>query len=556
MKPKLTFITLIGIIIMTGCTKNNPENSIYPLSKKDTAFNTEHYYWAGNKKIIVQPQPEKSFIIFNEKDRYDIINADKMDYHVFKTAKIPDGKMFKTGLTRVTDIENAAWAIGTTRAFSFDENKILYQSQAYKNSKGTDIFVSHIFYVKLKAEEDYSALQRMSKENGVDIIGKFGKYMDLWYKLACSSESDCDALTMSARFYESGLFQYSEPDIMFEVRSCSKQPNSYPEYQAQTRTSDILTPNDPLFSKQWHLNNPGGLDINYLEAKAITQGSSDITVMIVDVEYITDNHPDLPELLYNYQGDVQAGDVHGTHCAGVIGAKTDNNTGIAGIAPDCKLMYSWLNQPISRPDIDRYLEIYKALIIGVGKADVISCSWEIYPSDIEIFEYGAMLNELFFKIQRQGREHWVPVYDKEMGSVIIFAAGNKSPNEKEKTNYLAKLATLSAGAMLKNGNKHNESNYGDIYAPGENIHTTTTLSESSAAPYSFPPQTVYCDYFSHTSAACPQVAAVAALILSVDPSLESEKVGGYIISNAKELDTGIRLLDAGAAVRAVSDKLK
>ncbi|UKI38926.1 MAG: hypothetical protein L6V35_06460 [Alistipes putredinis] len=42
------------------------------------------------------------------------------------------------------------------------EDKILYKSQAYTNSKGVDVFVSHLFYVKLKSAEDYPVLQRMA----------------------------------------------------------------------------------------------------------------------------------------------------------------------------------------------------------------------------------------------------------------------------------------------------------------------------------------------------------------------------------------------------------
>lgn len=61
------------------------------------------------QKVVVEAQPEKSFIIFDGTDRYDIIDANKMDYSVFKTAKVPEGRMFRNGLTRAADIENAAW---------------------------------------------------------------------------------------------------------------------------------------------------------------------------------------------------------------------------------------------------------------------------------------------------------------------------------------------------------------------------------------------------------------------------------------------------------------
>ncbi|UKI38927.1 MAG: hypothetical protein L6V35_06465 [Alistipes putredinis] len=47
----------------------------------------EPHYWAGNTKVTMKSPARKSFIIFNGEDRYDIIDAEKMDYHVFKNRK-------------------------------------------------------------------------------------------------------------------------------------------------------------------------------------------------------------------------------------------------------------------------------------------------------------------------------------------------------------------------------------------------------------------------------------------------------------------------------------
>lgn len=550
------FFVLTTLCTATGCVKDYPENAIEPdvLPLSDA----KPHYWAGNTRVAMKAQPEKSFIIFNGEDRYDIIDAEKMDYHVFKTAKVPEGRMFSKGLTRAADVENATWAIGSTRAFETSEDKILYKSQAYTNSKGVDVFVSHLFYVKLKSAEDYPVLQRMADENGVEIIGEVGARLDLWYKLACSAQSDCDALAMSARFYESGLFQYAEPDIMFEVRSCSKQLNSYPEYQAPTRAADASAPNDSLFSQQWYLHNPGGLDINYLEAKAITQGSSEITVLVIDPRGIEYNHPDLPDNFSEYKDiyDLNGG-LHGTECVGIIGAKTNNKIGIAGIAPNCQIKFRRIN---TMYNVDKYAEVYSALMSAYGTADVVSCSWEIYPDDIELIDYGSMLHETFFELKRRGRmSRFVgPDEAPELGCVIIFAAGNKSPNENEKYNYIANLATLSVGALLENGTKYNESNFGDIYAPGINICTTTTTNAAESSVFASEP--FYNLRFSHTSAACPQVAGVAALILSVNPYIEENVVGRYILSNGKTVNLNStkqgKLLDAGAAVQAVIEDIQ
>ena len=546
MKLKFAFFVLTALCTATGCVKDYPENAIEPdvLPLSDA----EPHYWAGNTKVAMKAQPEKSFIIFNGEDRYDIIDAEKMDYHVFKTAKVPEGRMFSKGLTRAADIENATWAIGSTRAFEMSEDKILYKSQAYTNSKGVDVFVSHLFYVKLKSAEDYPVLQRMADENGVEIIGEVGARLDLWYKLACSAQSDCDAVAMSARFYESGLFQYAEPDIMFEVRSCSKQPNSYPEYQAPTRAADAPVPNDPLFPQQWYLHNPGGLDINYLEAKAITQGSSDITVLVIDIYGVAHNHPDLPDNFNEYYNDLN--DIrHGTACVGIMGAKTNNNIGIAGIAPNCTYKFKQLPMLYG---IDQYATICNTLYNGAlnNNADVISCSWEAYPE--ENVEGMMMVSELFYQLHQCGRWHYDET--KNLGCVVIFASGNCKLNEPS---YIAGWADLSVSAILKNGDIHSTSNYGSVAAPGQDIITTYPMEDRY---FTLPDETTeYWSKFEQTSAACPQAAATAALILSLNPNLYHYEVVDYIKSTAQPLSnpkTGNGLLNVGAALQAVIDDIQ
>ena len=555
MKLKFAFFVLTALCTATGCVKDYPENAIEPdvLPLSDA----EPHYWAGNTKVVMKAQPEKSFIIFNGEDRYDIIDAEKMDYHVFKTAKVPEGRMFSKGLTRAADVENATWAIGSTRAFEMSEDKILYKSQAYTNSKGVDVFVSHLFYVKLKSAEDYPVLQRMADKNGVEIIGEVGARLDLWYKLACSTQSDCDALAMSARFYESGLFQYAEPDIMFEVRSCSKQPNSYPEYQAPTRAADAPAPNDPLFPQQWYLHNPGGLDINYLEAKAITQGSSDIKILLSDIQEITCDHPDLPEIV-KYELPIDADDLHGTACAGIISAKTNNGEGITGIAPNCQLYYV---QVPNTYNIDNAPTIADVFGCAFGM-DVMSCSWHIpYIFD----EHDCTMIETAIAMRFQdGR--WHHTCEKDLGTVIVFAAGNDNSYD---VCYPAITfsETIAVGAMLKNGKRHPLSNYGirlDLVAPGENIVTTTTTIAGFDERY-------YTPFFDMTSSACPQVAAVAALILSVNPDLYYYEVENYLTATATELGRkadgsyenganpfylGAGLLNAGAALQAVLNDME
>jgi subtilisin family serine protease len=105
--------------------------------------------------------------------------------------------------------------------------------------------------------------------------------------------------------------------------------------------------NDPLRSKQW------GLDQVRAERAWASSRGAGVTIAIVDSGIDLD-HPDLvgktvPGITYVGCGDAGCGNgdwqsggsqphPHGTHVAGIAGAATGNGVGIAGVAPDAKLM--------------------------------------------------------------------------------------------------------------------------------------------------------------------------------------------------------------------------
>jgi subtilisin family serine protease len=102
-------------------------------------------------------------------------------------------------------------------------------------------------------------------------------------------------------------------------------------------------PTDPLLPLQWALERVGAD-----EAWASTSGSSDVTILVLDSGSQLD-HPDLSFaddginvglalLGTEAPGGPLTGNEHGTMMAGVVAATWDNQTGIAGLAPDCRVV--------------------------------------------------------------------------------------------------------------------------------------------------------------------------------------------------------------------------
>ncbi|HEX6652700.1 MAG TPA: S8 family serine peptidase, partial [Thermoleophilaceae bacterium] len=134
------------------------------------------------------------------------------------------------------------------------------------------------------------------------------------------------------------------------------------------------TGDDPYFDQLWGLENTGqtvqghaglpGVDVNALQAWDVTRGAGTV-VAVVDSGVAAD-HPDIHDAIWTNTDEVPdngedddgnglVDDVHGwdfwdwdnepddyhshgTHVAGTIAARANNKTGIAGVAPEAKVM--------------------------------------------------------------------------------------------------------------------------------------------------------------------------------------------------------------------------
>ncbi|MDQ6600377.1 S8 family serine peptidase [Bacillus salipaludis] len=252
------------------------------------------------------------------------------------------------------------------------------------------------------------------------------------------------------------------------------------------KVKSTYIPQEPNFQKQWYLNK-----IQMPKAWDITKGSPHITVAVID-DGVQQDHPELKGKIVSPYNAVTGGTrytphEHSTHVAGIIAASF-NNSGIAGIAPNVKIM------PINVFNGDEASDYAVALGIKYAvdhHADVINMS-------LGSPYYSSLLD-------------YYTNYAKSKGVILVAAAGNDGTFTK--TYPAAFKAVVGVGATNSFDHRAIYSNKGsfiDFTAPGSNIYSS--INGGSYA------------YLSGTSMAAPVVSGVAALVLSKNPFLSPKQV--------------------------------
>lgn len=263
-----------------------------------------------------------------------------------------------------------------------------------------------------------------------------------------------------------------------------------------------ITPNDSLFSSQWHLPKiaaPQGWDI--------TTGSIASIIAVAD-SGVDSLHPDLAGKLvpgYNfYANTTDTRDVygHGTWVAGAAAALSNNGSGVSGVSWGSAIM------PIVITSSTGYSTYY-------AMAQAIT-----YAADNGV----RIINLSFAGTSASATLQNAVTYAWNKGTLVFASAGNyatSTPYYPAACEHaVAVTATTSADALA------GFSNFGawvDIAAPGASIYTTARGGGYASV--------------SGTSFSSPIAAGLGALILSVNPNLTNAQVVEILRQNADDLGT-------------------
>jgi len=121
----------------------------------------------------------------------------------------------------------------------------------------------------------------------------------------------------------------------------------FAEFDSPVQAIQTFTPDDTYYSTAYATSHNGKIAqwgppaVSGPAAWAVTLGDPNIVIAIVDTG-VDDTHPDLASKIvgeYSYVGrSAKDGFGHGTHCAGIAAAATNNNAGIAGMCPNCSIL--------------------------------------------------------------------------------------------------------------------------------------------------------------------------------------------------------------------------
>ena len=431
-----------------------------------------------------------------------------------------------------------------------------YISDIYQDKEGFKLIMLPRFAIKMKKDHDIGEILSLYEQR----LSFDKKEMNV-YMIDCNADNAEDVLAINKEINLLESVEWCEPMMIGEAKQCN-------EYAGN----------------QYYIKNTGqnggtlGIDINVEPVWNYLSVNTSLIVAVLD-DGVNRNHEDLNGVVMNgmtIDYPYEYGDpfnnydsgtsyvgrkAHGTACAGIIAAK-DNDIGIKGVASGVKILplniYPYTCPVGDLSEIVWYEKIYYLIkwAYETKGADIISCSWAFHNS--------PFLSYILSHAMVDGRNG--------KGTIVVCAAGNENPSDS--VCFPANMQkTIAVGAIDNTGSVWNYSCRGntlDLVAPSGDtgqqgdVVTTDRMGLNGYNPpivyNSEMMNTNYTQRFGGTSAACPQVAGVAALMLSANSNLTMGNVRSILQKTARKLSGmngqnrtdayGYGLVNAHAAVFA------
>lgn len=531
------------------------------------------FYYDRERKVPLEPLDDAIAVAFHE-----AVPPDKVD-----ELRASDRPIARLGLSPALLSQNVLVyqpgpaATGPERLQRFSERverapSVRYVTPVFRDpTNGLHLVLTDEILARFKPEATQDQIDALIAGLGVEPVEQ-KLYAPNQYRLRVLDPAAHSALEVANAFQESGLAEWAQPNFVREKRLAD------------------LTPN------QWHLNNVGQTtagqpgvpneDVRAKGAWALTKGSGNVVIAILDTgvdvpppgqpgdpghpglriniaeggrsfepgKPPNDPSPDFPEVTH-VEG-------HGTACAGVAagaGPEAGGPGEINGAAPACKIL------PIKMIQADDN-GVADAIHYAAQHSQVLSNSWTSGPD--------AAADQAIRDVTTNGRQG--------KGTIVLFSAGNE--NQAITVGPQTAAGTILIGASTNVGSRAGYSNFGAAVDNAPNQRQLTVVAPSagvdSLALHGFntagspdnstenifttdirgtrgfnPPRAGsgindpvanldYSGMFSGTSSACPLVAGVCALMLSVNADLTRPQLTFFLQATAAKIGTGQARPDA------------
>jgi hypothetical protein len=500
------------------------------------------YYYSSGKEIPLLIDSSKILILSSDAGTY---NSDDIiqDYNRLDSLYYEAGSIDGFDIYAIKGGYNLDAFIDTLMA----DIRIALVNPVYIISPDIPIYMGRTICCKFNPEVSRSFIDSLNEFYNVSIVYE-REYTPNQFLLSVNEHSPLSTLEIANIYYNLAETEFSHPNFLGGYEFTGYRVyDHYWDLQWATNRAFEVSPIDSIINQK---------------ALQITCGDSNIIIAVIDQGISP--HEDLPASRFVPGYDFEMMDNNPTPCeipccgwhgmsvAGIVGANHsldstasgDQNTGIYGMAPGCKIMPIKIGSgipfdpPLKEPLNDNcWLNMTSDELVGsaiswawANGADIISCSW-LSKKHVDDIEFAVR------QAAAAGRDG--------KGCGIFFAPGNNGRNFLDLDYCPVEMPeVITVGAIKPNDSIWDYSNYGkiDIVAPSgrSTLNPIWSLDIMDTLGYNNnytgygcghegePNDIDYNCRFGGTSAAQPVAAGVGALVLSRRPDLTKIQLDSVI----------------------------
>jgi len=356
--------------------------------------------------------------------------------------------------------------------------------------------------------EDIARIEQVLTEYGGMLTKAFypkrkGTELDYFYIVDIPDDRAIEKEKLLAQLYDNNLIQYGEFNDHIQVQPIVAHP--------PTGIEKLVGINDPLARDQWAISFLQLQEWYRILIDHHKHAVTTTTIAVLDTG-VDGDHEDLVHVI---PSDMQSGDDpvgHGTHCAGIIAAETNNQLGVASLAFHSNLIQIMPIKVLNRLGFGTQVQIIKGMIKAVDEgAGVLSLS------------LGGLSDEPKQKAYRVAVE-----YAESANAVVVTSAGNSSTSARRFTPANVP-GVICVTALNPEGRLASFSNYLDgiewgIAAPGVDIISTYPDNQYKA--------------LSGTSMAAPFVSSTVGILKAFSPELTPREIYNLLQSTSASTPDG------------------